>query len=77
MYKHIKKEHSEEEEKVEFEMKITGRFKTPMARQLDEAIRIQNEKPDTILNSKSEYHGPAIKRKIIEGKKTNRRPEQS
>ena len=74
MYKHIKKEHADEEEEVEFEMKLTGRFKTPMTRIIDEAIRIQNQDPKTLLNSKSEYHGPAVKRKIIEGKTKSRRP---
>ena len=49
-------------------MKVVGRFKTAMNRQLDEGIRIQNKDPKSILNSKNEYYGPAIKRKILEGK---------
>ena len=49
-------------------MKITGRFKTAMNRQIDEGIRIQGENPETLLNSKNEFYGPAVKRKILEGK---------
>ena len=49
-------------------MKITGRFKKPMIRQLDEAIRIQRKDPKSLMNSKKEYYGPAIQRKILERK---------
>ena len=38
MYKHIKEKHSDEENKVKFDMRISGRLKNPMTRQLDEAI---------------------------------------
>ena len=67
-YKHIKTDHEGEEKKVRFTMKVVGRFKTAMNRQLDEGIRIQNKDPKSLLNSKNEYYGPAIKRKILEGK---------
>ena len=49
-------------------MKITGRFKKPMIRQLDEAIIIQRRDPKTLLNSKKKFYGPAIQRKILERK---------
>ena len=68
LYKHIKNDHAEEEENVTFQMKITGKFKSAMARQIDEGIRIQNRHPNELLNSKSEFYGPAIKRKILEGR---------
>ena len=78
MYKHITKEHAEEKDEVEFEMKVVGKFKHAMTRQIDEAIRIKNKNPETILNSKSEYHGPVVKRKVVEGReRRQRRPGKS
>ena len=68
LYKHIKNEHANEENSVKFQMKITGRFQTAMSRQIDEGIRIQGKNPETLLNSKNEFYGPAVKRKILEGK---------
>ena len=68
IYKHIKNDHTEEEENVTFQMKVTGRFKSAMARQIDEGIRIQNKHPNALLNSKSEFYGPAIRRKVLEGR---------
>ena len=68
LFKHVQKEHEQEEDEVEFKMKVTGRFKNAMNRQLDEGIRIQSKPPETLLNSKTEYHGPVIKRKVIERK---------
>ena len=50
----------DEEEKVNFEMKITGRFKDLMRRQIDEAYRINNRDGETILNTKNEFHGPIV-----------------
>ena len=71
MLKHILSDHKEEEEQVTFEMKIVGRFKDPMNRQIDEAIRINNREPKTLLNSKSEFHGPSVKRKVLENRRTS------
>ena len=65
MYKHIKEKHSDEENKVKFDMRISGRFKNPMTRQLDEAIRIQKTPTNALLNSKKEFYGPAIQRKAL------------
>ena len=42
MYKHIQADHKEEEKQVNFEMKVVGRFKDAMSRQIDEAVRINN-----------------------------------
>ena len=66
LYKHLISEHENEQEKVDFEMKITGKFTNPLSRQIDESIRIRNKLPDTLLNSKAEFHGPCIKRKVLE-----------
>ena len=66
--KHIVTEHPDEENRVEFDMILTGTFRKPTERLIDEGIRIKNHDEDTLLNSKSEYHGPSVKRRIIEGK---------
>ena len=50
-------------------MKVVGKFKTPMNRQVNEGIRIQNKDPNTLMNSKGEFYGPAIQRKVLEGSK--------
>ena len=69
MYRHVVEDHKNEEKSVQFSMKIKGRFKTPMNRQIDEACRIQRQDPKDLLNSKKEYFGPVISRKIAETKK--------
>ena len=43
MYKHIQADHKEEEKQVNFEMKVVGRFKDAMSRQIDEAVRINKQ----------------------------------
>ena len=53
-------EHPNEEIKVS--MKITGTFQDALSRQANEAIRIENRKPDELLNSKSEMNHPKIAR---------------
>ena len=66
MYKHIIDEHRDEQSDVNFEMKIVGKFVSPLSRQIDESWRIQNKPPSLLLNSKSEFYGPCIKRKVLE-----------
>ena len=75
MLKHIQEDHKDEQESINFGVKITGIFKDPMTRQLDEAIRIQRKDPKLLLNSKKEFHGSAIPRKVLELKKNA--PEMS
>ena len=65
MWKHVVNEHKDEEDQVEFEMKLDGAFKTPLQRITNEGIRIKNTKPECLLNSKNEYYGPSVKRKTI------------
>ena len=64
----IKEDHKSEENDVNFSMRVTGIFKNPMTRQLDEACRIQRKNPKLLLNSKKEFYGPAIARKVLENK---------
>ena len=71
----MRTEHKNEEDKVEFEMKVVGRFKTAMNRQIDESVRIQRKNKTNLLNSKSEYYGPVIRRRVLEERK--RKPGSS
>ena len=66
MLKHINNDHRNEKKDVEFDIKITKTFKTPMSRIIDEGIRIKNRDRTTLLNSKSEHYGPSVKRKVLE-----------
>ena len=66
MYKHVMNKHDQEEDDVKFEMKVVGKFVNCLSRQVDESIRIRSKPSELLLNSKSEYHGPCIKRKVLE-----------
>ena len=66
LFRHVMAEHKTEEEQVKFEMKIVGKFKDCTNRQVEESLRIRHKKPELLLNSKSEFYGPVIKRKIYE-----------
>ena len=45
-----------------FDMKIEKTFKKNLDRQVYEGHRIATNKCDIMLNSKSEFHGPAVAR---------------
>ena len=64
LYRHIASDHREEEEKVDFKMQVTGRFKDCLSRQISEGLAIRNKPQETLLNSKSEFYGPSVKQKI-------------
>ena len=66
MWKHVMSDHREEEGDVKFQMNILGKFTSAMNRQIEESIRIRNNPPSTLLNSKTEFYGPCIKRKVFE-----------
>ena len=66
MYKHVISDHKNEQDDVKFEMNIVGRFNSAINRQINESIRIRNEHSSVLLNSKSEFYGPCIKRKVLE-----------
>ena len=67
LYKHKQNDHQNEEMKIS--MKITKKFKDPLTRQANEAVRINNRKDNEILNSKSEFNHPPVARITVEGKK--------
>ena len=51
LYKHKHNDHENEE--MKFSMKITQRFRDPLSRQANEAVRISSRKKDELLNSKN------------------------
>ena len=55
-----------EQHNVNFDMKIVGKFTSSVSRQIDESWRIRNKDPSLLLNFKSEFYGPCIKRKVLE-----------
>ena len=67
LVKHLKQSHRNSKKKVTFDFAITGKFKTPLARQVDEALRISSSvKQINILNSKSEFNRAPIARVIVD-----------
>ena len=63
------KEHQDEEMKIK--MKITGKFRDPLTRQANEAVRIsqRNKNNGELLNSKSEFNHPPLGRITVEKRK--------
>ena len=66
LYKHVLSEHKYEETKTSFELKIVGKFSSALSRQIEESIRLRDKDPSYLMNSKSEFYGPVIKRKIYD-----------
>ena len=69
LYKHKLTDHKEEE-KIEFEIEVTGKFKDALTKQANEAVRINSRKSTEILNSKCEFNHPPLVRVVVEKKKT-------
>ena len=69
LLKHKIKEHQDEEMKIK--MKITGKFRDPLTRQANEAVRIsqRNKNNGELLNSKSEFNHPPLGRITVEKRK--------
>ena len=63
LHKHVVSRHRDEQNMADFQMNITGCFTQPTSRIIDEGWRIQNCNPKHLLNSKTEFYGPSIKRK--------------
>ena len=66
LLKHIESEHkTEAPDEIDFKVKVTGSFKTPLRRILNEGVRISKREDEELMNSKKEFFGPAITRKMI------------
>ena len=64
LFKHKQNEHQNEE--MAFSMEITKRYKDPLSRQANEAVRISSREKTQILNSKNEFNHPPIARISVE-----------
>ena len=64
MYKHKQNEHEGEE--IKYRMEITKKFRDPLTRQANEAVRITSRKKNEILNSKTEFNHPPVARITVE-----------
>ena len=63
--KHLNIFHPEAEgDKEAFNMKILQTFKKPLERKITEAVLINNSKANIKMNSKAEFHQPALARVI-------------
>ena len=65
LYKHAQTDH-ENRLDVKYSMKVTTKFNDPLTRQVNEAVRISRCQAEVSLNSKSEWHGPATVRLVID-----------
>jgi hypothetical protein len=56
---------------MKIKIKITGKFKDPPTRQANEAVRISQRNKNTgeLLNSKSEFNHPPLRRITVEKQK--------
>ena len=64
--KHLQLYHPESEKDTGvFTMKSDSTFKKCLERQVAEGVAIANSNADIILNSKSEFHQPALNRVIL------------
>ena len=66
LLKHKLNEHKDEEMRIR--MEITRKFKDPLTRQANEAVRIKSRStnPGELLNSKSEFNHPPLARVVVE-----------
>ena len=67
LYKHKHNDHAHED--MKFSMHITKRFRDPLSRQANEAVRISGRKKGELLNSKNEFNHPPIARISVERNK--------
>ena len=56
-------------EEINYMMEITKRFRDPLTRQANEAVRISSRNKEEILNSKNEFNHPPIARITVERNK--------
>ena len=64
LWEHSKEFHEGKLKEEDFKMVVTRRFKTPLQRQIGEALEIERKrwKNDLLLNSKSEWNGTKMPR---------------
>ena len=70
---YINKLSDHKNEKVEFEIELSGILKDELGRQANAALRIYSRKNSEILNSKSEFNHPPVARVVVENKIKNKK----
>ena len=65
MYKHALQDHSESPDQVKYTMSLAGTHRNSLSRIINEGIRIKERRPEELLNSKREFHGPSVKRRVL------------
>ena len=65
LYKHAQTDHQGSME-VKYSMKVKTKFKDTLTRQVNEGVRINRCEAEVSLNSKSEWHGPATVRLVVD-----------
>ena len=58
LYKHKVNDHKDEE--MAFRMEITKKYRDPLSRQANEAVRISGGKKNELLKSKNEFNHPPL-----------------
>ena len=49
----------------DFRFRVVRTFKSPLLRQIWEAVKIYENKADIVMSSKSEWHQPAVDRLVV------------
>ena len=65
LYKHAQSDH-QGSMNVNYSMKVKSKFRDTLTRQVNEGVRISRCQAEVSLNSKSEWHGPATVRLVID-----------
>ena len=65
LFKHAQTDH-QGDMNVKYSMKVKTKFADTLTRQVNEGVRISRSQAEVKLNSKSEWHGPATVRLVVD-----------
>ena len=65
LFKHAQTDHQGDMD-IQFSMKVKSKFADTLSRQVNEGVRISRNQAEVCLNSKSEWHGPATVRLVVD-----------
>ena len=66
-YKHVNIFHKDKlKDPSIFKLKVESNYRKCLERQIKEGVAIRNSGASIILNSKSEYHQPSVRRVVVE-----------
>ena len=66
LVKHWRIHHGDREDAPRYSFSLVGRHKTATERQLKEALMIEDENPDSLMNSKTEYGRNSVVRQTVQ-----------